>query len=229
MSRVYIVIPSYNHWNLTHALLWSLQKQERKLIDCVLVVDDGSTDMEVKSGLNWWKQDMGLPVSSLDIEKNIGFLLVANRGIRHIVDDENTKPEDIIILLSNDVKVNGQFIQQILDIFQDNYKSLVGGVLYSRDTGWNTFEGKIFPYLEGWLLATTAENWVELGYFDEMYSLNDMEDVDLSTTATQKGYQLVPLNNPVLQHLGAQTLGYNPERLKGTIINKMKFEGKWIK
>ena len=35
-------------------------------------------------------------------------------------------------------------------------------------TGWNKFGEKIFPYLEGWLLATTSKGWAELGYFEKV-------------------------------------------------------------
>ena len=112
--------------------------------------------------------------------------------------------------MSNDVRIHGKFVSQIKEIVTNSPKSLVGGVLYSKDTGWNKFGDKIFPYLEGWLLATTVGNWKELGYFDERFSPCDFEDVDLSTTALSLGYELVPLNNPGLVHMGAGTLGYNP-------------------
>lgn len=231
MTKVHIVIPVHNNWELTHSLLWNLYKHEKSNIDTVLVVDDASTDVEVTSGLAWWEAN---PTNSLRVfgkrlPENIGFLHTANSGLRDLQFIQNQDANDLVILLSNDVHVYGGFIDQIKEILKSNVKSLVGGVLYQQDTGWNKFGDKIFPYVEGWLLATTLGNWNELGQFDERYAPNDFEDVDVSTTALLKGYELVALNNPAVVHLGGRTIGYNPERLALTNINKKKFEDKWIK
>jgi GT2 family glycosyltransferase len=86
---------------------------------------------------------------------------------------------------------------------------------------------KIFPYLEGWLLATTAESWKELGYFDERYAPHIFEDIDLSTTALSLGMQLVPLNNPNLSHAGGGTITYTEQRHELTRVNMKKFGEKW--
>ena len=67
-----------------------------------------------------------------------------------------------------------------------------------------------------------------MGYFDDRYAVSDFEDVDLSTTAVSLGYNLVPLNNPGLVHLGGKSIGYSPEREARTRINQEKFEEKWI-
>lgn len=234
MGKVHIVIPCFNGWNLSHELLWNLYRKERENIEMVLVMDDASTDPEVSSGLKWWKSEWGdksqpMKVISITSSENIGFTLNSNKGLKYICENMETSPDDIVILLSNDVKVNGKFISQIKDIIEENPKSLVGGILYSADTGWNTFDGKVFPYIEGWLLATTVQNWKELDYFDELYSPHCMEDVDLSTKALKLGYQLVPLNNPGLVHLVGQTIKYTEERHQLTKINQEKFRLKWVK
>lgn len=234
MPKVSIVIPTYNHWDMSHNQLFQLYKKEKKNIDYVLLVDDCSPDEEVQNGIKWWKADWKekpdpMPIHCLTNPQNIGFLLSSNVGLRKVSGIDDTKPDDIIILLSSDVLINGEFVPQIVEILGGNPKSLVGGILYSKDTGWNKFNEKIFPYLEGWLLATTVSGWQELGYFDERFSPNDFEDVDISTTALSLGYELIPLNNPAVHHIGAQSLGYNDKRLALTNSNKKKFEEKWIK
>ena len=228
MSKVYIVIPCFNHWQLSHELLWNLYRKERENIDTVLVVDNASTDEDVKSGLEWWQDRMGggFPVKVTYNSENYGFLKSANIGLQEMcMNDEN----DLVILISNDVLVYSKFISQIQLALVENPKSLVGGVLYSHDTGWNTFKGVTYPYIEGWLLATTVKNWKELNYFDEEFCPCDFEDIDLSTKALKLGYQLVPLNNVGLVHKGAQTISYGAERLVNTLMNKTKFETKWAK
>ena len=145
-----------------------------------------------------------LPVRALNLEENVGFLKASNVGMKDATGD-------IIILLSNDVRVKGDIAQRIEHILRSQ-DALVGGRYLSFDTGWNTFGGITFPYIEGWLLASTKTLWEEAGYFDERFSPNDMEDVDISTTFVRNGHTLVALPEDITQHLGAHNIGYNPKR-----------------
>ena len=234
MAKVNLVIPIYNNWEMTHTQLWNLYRKEKENIDYLLVVDDCSPDEDVQQGLKWWRAEWKekadpLPIFTYTSPKNVGFLLSSNEAIQVISGDDEAEPDDIIILLSSDVLIHGQFIEQIREILSAPHKSLVGGILYSHDTGWNKFGDRIYPYLEGWLLATTVSNWKELGYFDEQFAPCIFEDVDLSATAQSLGYELVPLNNPALHHLSGQTIKYTKERDTLTKINQEKFRLKWIK
>jgi GT2 family glycosyltransferase len=234
MSNVYVVIPIFNGWAMTHNLLWNLYRKERENIEMILVMDNASTDPEVATGLNWWRAEWKeksdpLKVISITNAENIGFTLNSNDGLRYICNEvADVEPNDIVILLSNDVQVNGKFISQIKDIIEQTPKSLVGGILYSNSTGWNEFNGQVFPYIEGWVLATTIQNWKELDYFDELYAPACFEDIDLSTKALKLGYELIALNNPGLHHMVGQTIKYSPERDALTKINQQKFREKWI-
>lgn len=218
-----VVIPVYNHYDLTNKLLYSLLKKEKENIGKIVIVDDCSPQQEVTDGLNWWKEQWDV-IEVVRNEENLGFLRSSNLGL-HLA---SVSVDDNLILLSNDVLIYGKFIEQIVEYLK-NQKSLVGGIVYQRDTGWNKFGEKIFPYLEGWLLATTSKGWAELGYFDERYTPCDFEDVDLSTQAMSMGYDLVALNSPALRHMGGQSIGFNSAREAQTRINQKKFEEKWIK
>jgi len=226
-TNVHIIIPNFNHYHLVNELLFSLYKYERENISDILVVDDASTDLEVKTGLNWWKNNGMLPLYVSTNSKNQGFLLTANEGLRDRSGLDTTSLEDILILFGTGTKVYGKFIQQIVQHLTQE-RSLVGGVLYQHDTGWNRFGDKVFPYLEGWLLATTVGGWLDLGYFDERYTPCIFEDVDISTTAIEKGYKLIPLNSPSLFHTAGQSINYTEERHEQTRINQKKFGDKWI-
>jgi GT2 family glycosyltransferase len=217
--KISIVIPTFNHWILLHQILFDLYTNCSKA-DEVLVVNNGSTDLECTTGMDWWVQSKMLPIEEVKIEKNVGFLRAANIGVREA-------KGDVVILISNDVRVQCDLVDIVSKSVND--KTIVGGVLYDRSTGWNEFNGKVFPYLEGWLLAFTKQAWDDIGGFDRLYEPCDFEDVDFSTTAIRKGYTLVGLSNPNLYHMGGQTLGYNPEREKLTKINQQKFKDKWIK
>lgn len=231
MAKVHIVIPTYNHYEMLHNLLWQLNRKEKANITSVLVFNNGSTDdSETENGLKWWSESkVGLPVRAMTNEENLGFLLGSNKAMKYVCDvNYPSNDGDILILLSNDVLVNGKFISQICDIIESNSLAVVGGILYQNDTGWNNLGNHIYAYLEGWLLATTVENWKKLNYFDEQYQPCDFEDVDLSTTALSLGMELVPLNNVGLVHKGAATIGYNETRLANTKKNQKLFGEKWI-
>lgn len=219
---IHLLIPAYNGWDLTHQLIFSLFKKEDENISSVIVMDNCSNDEEVGPGMNWWKEQKRERFGILRQENNVGFLRNANSGLKRA-----WAPDDILILISNDVLVRGKFIDQIKTILSESSKSLVGGILYSHDTGWNKLGDKIFPYLEGWLLATTAESWAELGYFDEQFVPHIFEDIDLSTTALSLGMQLVPLNNSNLSHAGGGTITYTEQRHELTRANMKKFGEKW--
>lgn len=217
---VSIVIPTYNHYNLLHQCLFDIY-QKCSLVDEVLVVNDCSPDEEVNTGLEWWKKTGMVPVRHLRLSENVMFLRASNIGMQRA-------KGDVIILLSNDVRLHGNIVTPILDTLASNERTLIGGRYLDWGTGWNQFGTTIFPYLEGWLLATTKEGWKELGYFDERYAPSDFEDVDLSTTARLNNYHLWSLPETITTHLGGQSIGFNPKREAITIANKEKFKKKWM-
>lgn len=230
--NTYILIPHYNNWTLTHNRLFELHKHCRNDITEVIVIDDCSDDDGVtEGGLNWWasfRVQYNFNVSAIRTPKNLNFLLACNFGIHHLF--EKVTNDDIVILLSNDVEIRTNFVRQIKDIISQSPKSLVGGILLSHDTGWNKFGDKIFPYIEGWLLAMNWEGWTKAEWgFDERFAPSDFEDVDLSTYMGSLGYALTPLNNPGLHHIGGQSIHYGAERMARTLENKKKFEEKWCK
>lgn len=229
-KKAVVIIPHYNRWDLTHARIWELYKHEKDNIKYVLIINNGSTDSQTGGGLRWWadfrvKTDFDVRV--VNIEENVGFLRACNVGLDFVKSEED-ELDTPVVLLSNDVIIYGKFLDQIINTVS-NVKSLVGGILYTQDTGWNSFGSQVFSYIEGWLLATTLQNWVELGGgFDERFIPNDFEDIDLSTTALSLGYELIPLNNINLKHLGGQTISYGEEREQITKTNREKFRKKWI-
>jgi GT2 family glycosyltransferase len=221
MTSLSVVIPVYNNWAGCHRLLFDLYKNN-SLIEEVILVDDASPDPAVQGGIKWWVSNKMLPIEVITNKSNQGFLKSANLGMKHAV-------EDVVCLISTDVRILGDLVKLLKTYSPDN-KWLMGGRLYDASTGWNEFDGKVFPYLEGWLLSASKNNWEELGYFDVQYAPNDFEDVDLSTTAISKGFELLPLESRcTVIHEGAQSIGYGEERTKLTEQNRKKFETKWVK
>lgn len=222
MKTFSFVIPTYNHYPLLHQILYDIYKKCSPVLE-VLVVDDGSTDEDYREGLKWWKENGMLNIRHLKMETNVGFLKASNAGLKRA-------NGDIVCLISNDVRIYRDIVKGICDAMSGwGGGALVGGRFIDWDSGWNTFNNRVFGYLEGWLLATTRDAWKELNYFDEQFAPSDMEDIDLSTKALSLKYDLVSLPVEYTMHIGGQSIGFNAGREKITLINKEKFRQKWIK
>jgi glycosyltransferase involved in cell wall biosynthesis len=221
VSKVSFVIPSYNNFPLVNELLANIR--EHSMPDEIIVVDDCSTDKTAIEGLGWWARNMDVKVRR-PLE-NLNFLKASNWGLKQATGD-------VLCLISTDVRIHKDLAAIAKAMTAIEGKILLGGRYFNCDTGWNTFGEKIFPYVEGWLLIAKKEHWEELGYFDERYAPNDFEDVDLSTTAISKGFsltQITPDGGTVVEHIGAQSIPYNDERMELTKRNREKFKQKWIK
>jgi GT2 family glycosyltransferase len=216
---VSVVIPTYNNYSGLHQLLFDLYKN-CELIEEVIVVDDASPNPEVQKGLEWWKSTNMLPLEVVTLRENMGFLRASNLGMsRHAV--ENT-----ICLISTDVRVFGDIVSYVKQVPP---QILIGGRVLDFDTGWNTFGGKIYPYVEGWCLCAHRDLWETCGFFDERYAPNDFEDVDLSTTAISLDYHLKQFPDGYVQHEGGKSIGYSSSREELTKTNREKFSRKWVK
>lgn len=217
---VSVIIPHFKHLNdLTRPLVDSLRAIDGKYIDEIVLVNDGVFDKDILE-YQWRMEIEGL--RCLNMPEDVGFLKTANHGLV-------CAKGDIKILISNDVRITAPFVGRVVGELAANPSALVGHRKLDYDTGWNTFNGKVFPYLEGYFLAAVDSTWNELDYFDPRYSPCDMEDDDLSTTAISQGRSLITISSEGIQHLGAQTIGYNPAREAITIRNKQLFKEKWVK
>jgi GT2 family glycosyltransferase len=219
-----IVVPCYKHPELANQILMDIYQNCPTVYE-VIVVDDASNDEKTWECYQFWKRIDSFPLKVIALSENVGFLKASNRGMKEATGD-------IIALISSDVRIHKNLPEIVKPFFEKETKCLLGGKLYNESTGWNDFDGKVFPYVEGWALITTRENWKELGYFDEQFAPHDFEDVDLSTTAWSKGYNLAQFNawmGTVLEHMVAQTIGYTEERRAITESHRELFRKKWIK
>lgn len=217
--KVSLVVLTYNGYDLTHQLLMDICKNCRD-VHQVVVVNNGSTDGSVASGLRFWESLDVLPLNIETLEENQGFIGGMNYGI-------SKSTGDIIVLISNDVRIlSKRFVPEIVQCLEENPKRLAGTSLYIFDTGWNKFGGIVVPYIEGYCMAATKEFWGSVK-FDDRYSPSDFEDVDVSHQAVMLGYELYELSRHLVSHIGGKTFGYNSERVKRTIENKKKFALKW--
>jgi len=222
-----IIIPFYNHWEMTHQRLAELYKYVSDPVEIVLV-NDCSTEPDCKSGIAWWQKNVQRhSIKYVWNKENLGFGGSHNRGFA-------ASSGDIVIFLSNDVMIQCKFVDTIKDILAGNNNVIICGRAISWDSGWNTIMlGKhrsIIPYPEGWLIATTREMWDRIGGFDPAYGKFDAEDIDIGAWAIYNDVNIVPLNLPGLKHLSGRTIyELYPNREDYTKINVEIFKTKWSK
>lgn len=220
MPRVSIVIPVYDNWDGCHQLLSDINQNCKSVFEVVLV-DDESPDPSVVKGLSFWKKMKLLPIRVITNKSNLGFTMTSNIGLQEAAGD-------IKALISTDVRIHSRYvIDSLRGLLELNRRTLIGGTVYTHDTGWNKFGNVIVPYAEGYFLATTSYGWDELGYFDERYSPGDFEDVDLSLHAVSIGYELSQLPHNTVKHTGGGSFGYTKEREARTYKNRDLFKTKW--
>ena len=220
--KVSIIIPFYGRWDLTHARMMELYTHVQTECSIVLV-DDASEGEEYRGGVAWWQKKIDKhSVYYIRNEKNLGFGGSMNRGAKVALKHD----AEILVFLSNDVQVFSDFIAEIVSWIELDKNVLIGGEYLFHDTGWNVIDGTIVPYLNGWLMACHKDIWKELGGFDPRYGKHDYEDIDLSLTATTKGYALRVLSSK-FHHLAAQTAPYDIARERITKGNQQKFIEKW--
>jgi hypothetical protein len=156
-------------------------------------------------------------------EENLGFGPAFNRAA-------SRSRGKILVLLSNDVKILGNFIRPLPD--------LVGrvGLKYTvichqqidYGAGWNVFGAEKITYPAGYFLAMEREAWKRLGGFDERFVPHDYEDVDLGMKIMKDAnIDLKAASFLPLQHMVAQTIGFNSERYENTVKMRALFAEKW--
>ena len=226
--KVSIILPYFNHWQLTHARMMELFKYA-PLDTEIVMVNDASTNSDCRTGAGWWQQRAGRhEIKYVENKTNLGF------GGSHNV-GASVSSGDIICFLSNDVVVRTNFIDNMVESLVETPYALLGGDIIYYPGGWNEFEfdnkKMVVPYCNGWLLACTREVWDNLGGFDvDTFGKFDMEDIDLSMNALSHGYDLLSLNLPrhQLHHISGVTIkSLKIDRMKITEMNREKFIAKW--
>lgn len=222
--KIGIVIPQYNHWELTHNRLMELYNKVPR--DTVLVlVDDHSPDSDCQTGPAWWQKSALPNLLYYRNPENLGFGGSMNMGVRIAVKNG----AEGLILLSNDVTVMSDIATETATLLSLDKRILIGGEIRYDNTGWNVLPNcGVIPYANGWFLATYKSTWKELGGFDPIYGKFDYEDVDLSTQAWMKGINLVPTTSHLRHAGGISVASATNDRYSYTMNNKVHWLEKWL-
>ncbi|MCX7968833.1 MAG: glycosyltransferase family 2 protein [Armatimonadetes bacterium] len=210
------------NWNGKHLLEQFLPSVVEAIRDCdeIIVVDNGSTDGSVEFLRSRFPQ-----VRLITLPRNYGFSIANNLGAL-------MAKNEIIVLLNNDMKPEKDFLEPMLEHFDDPDVFAVGAKLLRFD-GSPDFTNLARLVVSGGVIFGTSEldgnrlklvkkpeeqfhapgggsafdrkKFLALGGFDPLFSPAYFEDMDLSLRALQKGWRIIYEPRSVIWHLSAQT------------------------
>ncbi|MBI2031280.1 MAG: glycosyltransferase family 2 protein [Candidatus Levybacteria bacterium] len=198
-----IIIPNYNGEVL-------LKKNLPRVIEAakfyhgdveIIIVDDASTDESISTVSNLKPQISNLKL--IKNERNLGFARSVNRG----VEDASG---DILVLLNTDVAPEKNFLEPLIEHFDDERIFAVGCMDKSIEKSKAVLRGRgIGRWQKGFLVHQRGEVgkndtlwvsggsgsfrkfiWDKLSGFNELYSPFYWEDIDLSYRALKSGYKI---------------------------------------
>jgi glycosyltransferase involved in cell wall biosynthesis len=217
-----VITPVWNQAHLTERWLlqnWSMYASHVTGIEWI-VIDNGSAD-NTPGILAYWQIKMGNALKVITLEENIGFGPANNKGVE-------IAKGNVLVFISNDVQVLGDYITPIEVTYRYNHGNvLFGPEIWENDTGWNTFDLGIIPYVAGWCVVVEAALWGVMCRWDEQFVPCDYEDIDLSYQVARAGGTLTKLALPLKHDSGKSAEALPGGRLQVTLANQERFMRKW--
>jgi GT2 family glycosyltransferase len=228
MPKYSIIIPVLNNEELTRACLESVYKYSR---DCeIIIVDNGSKIP--------WKG----PEKIIRNEKNLGFPVACNQGIREA-------KGEVIVLLNNDTIVSSLWLER-LDAHFVNYDMvgpltnfisgpqqlfinppvLPAGVTFFADQIYQKNYDRSSPFFRLVFFCVAIKRAVidKIGLLDEQFSPGNFEDDDYCMRAIEAGFRLGIAQDVFIYHKGSAThKSENIEYAKLLQKNAEIFNKKW--
>ena len=241
-TDVAIVIPVYNHVDMTLACLDSLARHQSRWSFEVIVVDDGSHDLTQRlvgsiPGLRYLRS-----------HENQGFIRSCNLGA-------GAAGADYVVFLNNDTIVQEHWLDELRDTFDfwpgaglvgsklvwPNGRMQECGSLIYRDGSAENYGREGDPndprycfaresdYVTGAAIMIQRGLFQQLGGFDEMYAPAYYEDVDLAFQVRQSGLRVIVNPLAVVMHCEGGTSGMDVSvgTKRYQVLNHEKFWERW--
>lgn len=226
MQEVSVIIPNYNGAAYLEGVLSSLEQQDFKNFETILV-DNGSTDGSiaiVTEKFSW--------VHIVELSDNFGFSRAVNEGIY-------ASGAPYVLLLNNDTEVDKSFVGEMLAAIKRHKKAfscsarmicyherskLDDAGNYYCALGWAFARGKgkdvhtyereerIFTSCAGAAIYRKAL-FEKIGYFDEEHFAY-LEDIDVGYRARIFGYENWYAPKALVYHVGSGTSGSRYNQFK---------------
>ncbi|MCL6622017.1 MAG: glycosyltransferase [Syntrophobacterales bacterium] len=240
---VSIIIPVYNHLELTQDCLNSLWEHTPAGLYELIVVDNASTDA---SGVFLAQQAAAGRLKLISNDANLGFSRACNQGAR-------AAQGEFLLFLNNDTRVTPGWLEALLDTIRaDETIAAVGAkLLYPDDSVQHAGvvfnrEGRVyhlyrylhrdhpavnkvreFQVLTAACLVVRRAAFLAVGLFDENF-LNGFEDVDLCLRLREAGWRLLYQPQAVVYHLESQTQGRFARELENCRYFRSKWQGRLV-
>lgn len=240
--NVTVVIPVFNHIEVTAACLASVAAARCTMPFEVIVVDDASQDASAQrlatvDGLTVLRND-----------QNLGFVRSCNRGAAQA-------RGEYLVLLNNDTEVTDGWLDRLLEVFAlrpdaglvgarlvypDGRLQECGGIVFRDGSGWNYGRGdspdrpeyqvlREVDYCSGACIALRRDWFNAQGGFDERYAPAYYEDTDLAFRIRAAGLRVyVQPACTVVHHEGVSS---GTDEDSGTkryqAVNRDTFRARW--
>lgn len=206
--NVSIVIPNYNGVLLLKqhlpevvtAVAWYCKKFSAE--GEIIVVDDGSDDNSVEFLNEYANKEKKVSIVVEKESENSGFASTVNKGV-------SVSRNEIIILLNTDVVPQRDFLESLINHFEDEEVFGVGMLDISKEKSGEVLRGRgIGQWKRGFLIHARGDTnkkttlwvsggsgafrkslWQRLGGMFEIYNPFYWEDIDLSYRARKAGYK----------------------------------------
>lgn len=239
---VTIIIPAYNHFELTTACICSIIDSDLSVPTELIVADDCSTDET--SILSEY-----IPgVRVIRTSNNMGFTLNCNNAAKKA-------RGKYLLFLNNDTIVLKNWLQPLVDLIEsednigmvgskllypDGSLQEAGGILWKDGSAWNYGNGhspfdpeynyvRDVDYISGAAILVRKDLFDNIGGFDRRYAPAYCEDSDLAFEIRRLGYRVVYQPFSEVIHFEGMSNGKRVDAgLKQyQIVNKDKFYDKW--
>jgi len=214
-----LIIPQYNHSNLTRDCLRSLTQWESAPVE-VVVVDDGSTP-QCRAQI----ESLSLPHMKVVAQPHTGVSAAWNRGAA-------AATSSYLVFLNNDTLFHGPVIQRLLAPLRSGLALLAGSSI-RRETALPKSILRELPteqFLQGWCVAVSRDDFCDLGGFDEAMSLY-WSDTDFQARLLKSHgvdhTKLAAVSQLPLRHQSHQTTRHLSDRRRIWRDNRETFIRKW--
>jgi GT2 family glycosyltransferase len=216
-TMIYIIIPVFNRLKFTTECIESLRRQTYSDYK-IIVVDDGSTD-----GTAEFLNQHYPETTVLKGDGNLWWTGATNMGVKHVLNSE-TGENDFILTLNNDLVVQNDYLEKLVEIYNENKPCLVGSVsvdiadpqsVHYCGVTWDSFSAKQrsavklpaklsdlqanskfikTDLLPGRGILIPISVFKKIGIYDVQSFPHYAADEDFSLRARKAGYQLLVSN-----------------------------------
>lgn len=224
-KKVFIVILTWNKKDLVLECLKSVLKCRSKHEVHYVVVDNHSTDGTVKEIEQKYPQ-----IVILKNKSNLGWTGGNNTGILYSLKEET----DFIIILSNDLVVEKNFIDTLIQPFEDMRVGIVGptiltspekkiiksaGYKFNKKLVAKPFgsgkknehlhaKNRMVEMVQGAAMGIRSEVFRKVGLLDDKFFIY-FEESDFCMRTRKAGYSIVAVANSIIYHIEAATTVFN--------------------